>query len=235
MKFSTLAIASLTITTSAAALSKEALKTLVQEEVVSAMHAHRMLVHSSTNHRQLQEDGTTCDAAFIALSEDEALAAATEEYLVAYQSLAETLDISECDTTETSISCDFSNSGPSTTDLESGCTALGGTIEGYDSNVACTMTVEGESVSFFLNAAPLYLCIPTVEGEDCKAEADATSAQVNELVDAELESALSLAGFAASCEVGTDVTSDMPGSGVAVARGLTALTGTAVAMAFVLL
>jgi hypothetical protein len=233
MKFSTLAVLSLAVT-SAAAISKNEALTVIQDEIEIAVHARHMVVQS-TNHRQLQQNATACDAALVALLEDEALAAATDEYLAAYQSQADNLDVNVCNIGETSASCDFTNSAPSTTDLESACTALGGTIEGYDSNVACTMTVEGESVSFFLNAAPLYLCIPTVEGEDCKAEADATSAQVNELVDAELESALSLAGFAASCEVGTDVTSDMPGSGVAVARGLTALTGTAVAMAFVLL
>jgi hypothetical protein len=232
MKFSTLAVLSLAVT-SAAAISKNEALTVIQDEIEIAVHARHMVVQS-TNHRQLQQNATACDAALVALLEDEALAAATDEYLAAYQSQADNLDVNVCNIGETSASCDFTNSAPSTTDLESACTALGGTIEGYDSNVACSVTVDGQSVSFFFDFAPLYLCIPTVEGEDCKAEADATSNEVDEQVEVELEAGLSLAGLPSSCEVGADVNGDGLGAGVA-ARGLVALTSATVVMAFVLL
>ena len=97
MKFSalTLSIASVAVA-STAALSVETLKTAVHDEIQSTLHARRLMMEKiQSNHRQLQQNGTACDAAFVALLEDDTLADATATYIVAYEAQAGTLDIED--------------------------------------------------------------------------------------------------------------------------------------------
>ena len=231
MKFSAL-VASLAIS-SAAAISVDTLKTAVHDEIQSTLHARRVMMGKiQFNHRHLQDEATACDAAFVALLEDEALADATVAYVIAYEAQSDNLDVSQCTLSGNTYSCNFAANAPSTADLSSACTAAGGTVESFDSDMSCTVTSEGQTVSFNFDFAPLSICVPTVEGEDCKAEAQATSDEVDADIEANMEAALDFANLPGDCEVGAGV---IPGSAGHSACSFAALAGAAAATAFFLM
>jgi len=161
------------------------------------------------SHRALQGSaillGTECEVAYAVLFEDQDLLDASNVYLEDYEQIVNTIDIDKnCQVDDVSIACDISDEPTSARDFQTACTTAGGKPQGFEMDVACSVTSDQEDTAAVVVDFPLiWDCLPIVQGQDCKAEIEILVADIRTETANAIESNLRPIGRA-MCDVGEE-------------------------------
>lgn len=196
------------------AMTKKSFSALVEKAGVAAMKKvtdRRKLDQMSLDRghvfRQLEDFPPECNSTYNALWEDESLNAAYDAYDA---DLSATLADASSNTDQCTdngsgdISCDLSATVPSETTFRDACTAAGGDVAEVPLDISCSLNMEGEAGSIFLDLPPGLDCFPS--GDDfapCETYLYDAFDSLLAFLEGALEEAYTQSGFTdVSCNVG---------------------------------
>lgn len=136
---------------------------LALKKVANRRKLEQMSLDRAHVFRQLEDFPPECNSTYNALWEDADLNAAYDAYSTDLDSaVADVGDTDQCtDNGDGEINCDFAESPPSEPDFRSACTAAGGDVAEVPLDIYCTMELEGEPGSIFIDLPMALDCFPS--------------------------------------------------------------------------